>query len=69
MMSMMPNTRVRPAAIRNSINPNCRPFSNCSTINVNVMKHYPRVAYARTGRPRACLAGGRRPRGRRRDLS
>src|SRR5258706_6091000 len=29
-MSMMPNTSVRPAANRNSIKPNCRPFSACS---------------------------------------
>src|SRR5215471_18183020 len=29
-MSMMPNTSVRPAASRNSIRPNCRPFRNCS---------------------------------------
>src|SRR5688572_18213207 len=28
---MMPKTRVRPAAIRNSITPNCRPFRHCST--------------------------------------
>src|SRR2546426_4087768 len=27
---MMPNTSVSPAAIRNSITPNCRPFSSCS---------------------------------------
>src|SRR5262245_30158043 len=31
-MSMMPNTSVRPAASRNSINPNCRPLSACSTM-------------------------------------
>src|SRR6185295_9589701 len=29
-MFMMPNTSVRPAAIRNSITPYCRPFSSCS---------------------------------------
>src|SRR5438874_12261397 len=29
-MSMMPNTSVRPAASRNSISPNCTPFSDCS---------------------------------------
>src|SRR5258706_874036 len=29
-MSMMPNTSVRPAASRNSIRPNCTPFSACS---------------------------------------
>src|SRR5438874_2562796 len=28
---MMPNTRVSPAAIRNSMTPNCTPFSTCST--------------------------------------
>src|SRR2546427_10467000 len=27
---MMPNTSVSPAAMRNSITPNCRPFSSCS---------------------------------------
>src|SRR5258708_1325427 len=31
-MSMMPNTSVRPAASRNSIRPSCKPFSTCSTI-------------------------------------
>src|SRR5258708_22838555 len=30
MKFMMPNTRVSPAAIRNSMTPNCRPFSVCS---------------------------------------
>src|SRR5690606_15881254 len=34
MMSMMPNTSVRPAAIRKSISPNCTPFSSCSTTSV-----------------------------------
>src|SRR5882672_2896357 len=29
-MSMMPNTSVRPAASRNSIKPNCRPLRACS---------------------------------------
>ena len=33
-MSMIPNTSVRPAASRNSINPNCRPFSACSRIRI-----------------------------------
>ena len=33
-MSMMPNTSVRPAASRNSISPNCRPFSDCSRIRI-----------------------------------
>src|SRR6267154_24396 len=28
---MMPNTSVNPAASRNSSNPNCNPFKNCST--------------------------------------
>jgi hypothetical protein len=37
-MSMMPNTSVRPAASRNSINPNCRPFSDCSTMRIQDMK-------------------------------
>src|SRR5688572_27011336 len=32
-MSMMPNTSVRPAASRNSINPNCRPLRACSNIS------------------------------------
>src|SRR5215208_1664688 len=31
-MSMMPKTRVKPAASRNSINPSCSPFSSCSAI-------------------------------------
>src|SRR3954469_12492023 len=31
---MMPNTSVRPAASRNSISPNCRPFSACSRIRI-----------------------------------
>src|SRR5262245_31788172 len=35
-MSMMPNTSVRPAASRNSINPNCRPLRACSTIRTQV---------------------------------
>src|SRR5438270_8053768 len=30
-MSITPNTSVRPAASRNSINPNCRPLRACST--------------------------------------
>src|SRR5664279_4304720 len=29
-MSMTPNTSVSPAASRNSIRPNCSPFSDCS---------------------------------------
>src|SRR6266850_5212298 len=33
-MSMMPNTSVSPAASRNSISPNCRPFSDCSRIRI-----------------------------------
>src|SRR5512134_437374 len=32
-MSITPNTSVRPAASRNSIRPNCSPLSNCSTIS------------------------------------
>src|SRR5258706_4266739 len=35
-MSMMPNTSVSPAASRNSINPNCRPFRACSTKRIGV---------------------------------
>jgi hypothetical protein len=45
MMSMMPNTRVSPAAIRNSISPNCRPFNNCSKSSVHVI-HTPPAAGA-----------------------
>src|SRR5712691_5278739 len=30
MKFMMPNTSVSPAAMRNSMTPNCRPFSSCS---------------------------------------
>src|SRR6266487_7102630 len=37
-MSMMPNTRVSHAASRNSISPNCSPFSDCSTIRIQDMK-------------------------------
>src|SRR5688500_17898362 len=37
-MSMMPNTSVRPAASRNSIRPNCTPFSVCSRKRVAVMQ-------------------------------
>src|SRR5712692_8206765 len=37
-MSMMPNTSVSPAASRNSISPNCRPFSICSTIRMGDKK-------------------------------
>src|SRR5690606_16911773 len=33
-MSMMPNTSVRPAASKNSIRPNCRPFSSCSSMSI-----------------------------------
>src|SRR5262245_38487131 len=33
-MSMMPNTSVRPAASRNSINPNCRPLRACSVMRI-----------------------------------
>src|SRR5258708_35111350 len=36
-MSMMPNTSVRPAASRNSIRPNCTPFSACSRKRIGVM--------------------------------
>src|SRR5258708_15818787 len=35
-MSMMPNTSVRPAASRNSIRPNCTPFSACSRKRIGV---------------------------------
>jgi hypothetical protein len=31
-MSMMPKTSVKPAASKNSIKPNCKPLSSCSTI-------------------------------------
>src|SRR5919204_3081784 len=34
---MMPSTSVRPAAIRNSITPYCRPFSSCSKTSAQVM--------------------------------
>src|SRR3954465_3469867 len=37
-MSMIPNTNVSPAASRNSISPNCRPFSDCSKIRIQDMK-------------------------------
>jgi len=37
-MSMMPKTRVSPAASMNSISPNCSPFSDCSTISIQDMK-------------------------------
>src|SRR5215831_158363 len=37
-MSMMPNTSVRPAASRNSISPNCRPFRNCSRMRTQDMQ-------------------------------
>src|SRR2546429_2197310 len=33
-MSMMPKTSVSPAASRNSISPNCRPFSDCSRTRI-----------------------------------
>src|SRR5262245_64575566 len=35
-MSMMPKTSVRPAASRNSINPNCNPLSDCSAIRIQL---------------------------------
>src|SRR5512145_2350934 len=47
---MMPKTRVRPAAIRNSISPNCRPLRNCSKTRVLVIVE-----------PPAPLAGGALP--------
>src|SRR5207244_9906079 len=37
-MSMMPNTSVSPAASRNSISPNCTPFSACSRKRIADMK-------------------------------
>ena len=36
-MSMMPNTRVSPAASKNNISPNCSPLSDCSRSKVAVM--------------------------------
>src|SRR5882672_5386794 len=36
-MSMMPNTSVSPAASRNSIRPNCTPFSVCSRMRTQDM--------------------------------
>src|SRR5437868_14233379 len=36
-MFMMPSTSVSPAAMRNSITPYCRPFSNCSKTSDQVM--------------------------------
>src|SRR5881396_682992 len=36
---MMPNTSVSPAAMRNSITPNCRPFSSCSKRRARVKKN------------------------------
>src|SRR5258708_26048136 len=38
MKFMMPNTRVSAHAIRNSVTPNCRPFSSCSNISDAIMK-------------------------------
>src|ERR1044071_6859715 len=35
---MMPSTSVSPAAMRNSVTPNCRPFSNCSKTSPKVIK-------------------------------
>src|SRR5689334_20235033 len=34
---MMPKTRVKPAAIRNSITPNCRPFRHCSRTSTRAL--------------------------------
>src|SRR5262245_4740733 len=36
-MFMMPSTSVSPAAIRNSMTPYCRPFSNCSKTSPQLM--------------------------------
>src|SRR5690606_18375591 len=36
--SMMPNTSVSPAASRNSIRPNCRLLSNCSSRRIPLMR-------------------------------
>ncbi len=45
-MSMIPNTSVRPAASRNSISPNCRPFSVCSRIRIpDIGRRRTRAAY------------------------
>src|SRR5512137_1428651 len=48
--SMMPKTSVRPAAIRNSISPNCRPLSNCSKTRVLVIVEPP-APFVRGGLP------------------
>src|SRR5712692_990335 len=38
MKFMMPNTSVSPAAMRNSMTPNCRPFSSCSKRSAKFIK-------------------------------
>src|SRR6185369_11584940 len=45
---MMPSTSVSPAAIRNSINPSCRPFSACSAASAAVTASLHR-AFVRVG--------------------
>src|SRR5688572_21824725 len=40
-MSMMPNTSVRPAASRNNIKPNCRPLSACSSTRMSMIASGP----------------------------
>ena len=57
---MMPNTSVRPAAIRNSIRPNCRPLRNCSKTRVLVIVEPP-APFARGARHHVRAAS--RPRG------
>src|SRR5215813_10409611 len=39
-MSMIPNTSVSPAASRNSIRPNCRPFSVCSRTRMAMFRSF-----------------------------
>src|SRR4051812_8249010 len=49
---MMPSTSVSPAAMRKSVTPNCRPFSDCSKTSPKVIKK---------GRSRALLLTSWRP--------
>src|ERR687891_605789 len=50
-ISMMPNTSVRPAARRNSISPNCRLFSDCSRSKIGVRARFPPKEWGLPGLP------------------
>src|SRR5262245_23528846 len=51
---MMPNTRVSPAATRNSITPSCSPLSSCSTTRRPVIGRGPESNERGAGSPRPC---------------